>query len=235
MRPRRRSPQLSGGVVRLIWAATENLGDWAVVRKRLNEQLQAQAQCAAGAESAPAHSNPRPPFFPPTPTSISQRNWARRCGRLRPSAGLPSSPARSSPDAGKHTWNLTSNLSPDGIMLARHAAPSDDGKSAAPVQTLARRAQGRSIWGVLRGDVDNFGAAAAPRHQHRGARAALRALQAVFRRRTGSAVLAAGVLAQGDASSIRAATTSPSTALGRADRRWRAKCSGCSIASRKRT
>ena len=42
-------------------------------------------------------------------------------------------------------------------MLARHAAPSDDGKSAAPVQTLARRAQGRSIWGVLRGDVDNFG------------------------------------------------------------------------------
>jgi CRISPR-associated protein Csm1 len=25
------------------------------------------------------------------------------------------------------------------------------------VQTLARRAQGRSIWGVLRGDVDNFG------------------------------------------------------------------------------
>src|SRR5271157_2925988 len=35
--------------------------------------------------------------------------------------------------------------------------PSDDGKSAAPVQTLARRAQGRSIWGVLRGDVDNFG------------------------------------------------------------------------------
>ena len=25
------------------------------------------------------------------------------------------------------------------------------------MQTLARRAQGRSIWGVLRGDVDNFG------------------------------------------------------------------------------
>jgi hypothetical protein len=35
--------------------------------------------------------------------------------------------------------------------VARHAAPSDDGKSAATVQTLARRAQGRSIWGVLRG------------------------------------------------------------------------------------
>ena len=58
---------------------------------------------------------------------------------------------------GKYSWPLTSNLSPDGIMVARHAAPSDDGKSLAPVQTLARRGQGRSIWGVLRGDVDNFG------------------------------------------------------------------------------
>jgi CRISPR-associated protein Csm1 len=42
-------------------------------------------------------------------------------------------------------------------MVARHAAPSDDGKTIAPVQTLGRRSQGRSIWGVLRGDVDNFG------------------------------------------------------------------------------
>jgi CRISPR-associated protein Csm1 len=57
----------------------------------------------------------------------------------------------------KHSWTVTPNLSSDGIMLARHSAPSDDGKQAAPVQTLARRAQGRSIWGVLRGDVDNFG------------------------------------------------------------------------------
>src|SRR5262249_19819215 len=51
----------------------------------------------------------------------------------------------------------TPALSPGGLMLARHAAPPDEGKTAAPVQTLGRRAQGRSIWGVLRGDVDNFG------------------------------------------------------------------------------
>src|SRR5690348_2185930 len=31
---------LSAGNVRLIWAITENLGDWAVVRKRMNAQLQ---------------------------------------------------------------------------------------------------------------------------------------------------------------------------------------------------
>ena len=30
---------LSDGVVKLIWSVTENLGDWSVVRKRLNEQM----------------------------------------------------------------------------------------------------------------------------------------------------------------------------------------------------
>ncbi len=69
----------------------------------------------------------------------------------------PDNPGKVIAGTGKHTWNVSSNLSPDGVLLARHAAPSDDGKQAAPVQTLARRAQGRSIWGVLRGDVDNFG------------------------------------------------------------------------------
>src|SRR5512133_1304014 len=31
--------QMSGGHVQLVWASTENLGDWSVVRKRLNEAL----------------------------------------------------------------------------------------------------------------------------------------------------------------------------------------------------
>ncbi len=72
-------------------------------------------------------------------------------------AWSPEAPGKVTPGDGKYSWPLTSNLSPDGIMVARHAAPSDDSKTMAPVQTLARRAQGRSIWGVLRGDVDNFG------------------------------------------------------------------------------
>src|SRR5690242_11249476 len=33
---------LSAGLVKLIWAATDNLGDWAVIRRRLNEQLESQ-------------------------------------------------------------------------------------------------------------------------------------------------------------------------------------------------
>jgi len=58
---------------------------------------------------------------------------------------------------GKYSWPLTSNLSPDGIMVARHAAPSDDGKSVAPVQTLARARRAAPSGACLRGDVDNFG------------------------------------------------------------------------------
>src|SRR5580698_5551367 len=31
--------ELSGGCLTLLWSVTENLGDWSVVRKRLNEEL----------------------------------------------------------------------------------------------------------------------------------------------------------------------------------------------------
>ena len=32
--------ELSGGVVKIVWALTDNLGDWAVIRKRLNDQIE---------------------------------------------------------------------------------------------------------------------------------------------------------------------------------------------------
>ena len=148
--------ELSSGMVRLIWGVTDNLGDWAVIRKRLNDPLNARrnAPLARAAEGR----------FEPYQTAArgeADVYFARELGaKVREAAQIgwsPENPGKAIPGGGKHTWNITSNLSPDGIMLARHAAPTDDGKSAAPVQTLARRAQGRSIWGVLRGDVDNFG------------------------------------------------------------------------------
>ena len=148
--------RLSGGTVRLVWAATENLGDWAVVRKRLNDQLQSQRNAPLAALG--------PSAFEPTEaagTTEADHYFARELGaKVREASSIgwsPEHPGKVTPGEGKHTWSLTSNLSPEGILLARHAAPSDDGKTAAPVQTLARRSQGRSIWGVLRGDVDNFG------------------------------------------------------------------------------
>jgi len=147
---------LSSGIVKLIWSCTDNLGDWAVIRRRLSEDLERQrcAPLAAGAEDA---------FQPFVRAANAEADayFARELGsKVRESSRIgwsPDNPGKVAAEEGKHSWTLTSNLSPDGIMLARHAAPSDDGKQTAPVQTLARRAQGRSIWGVLRGDVDHFG------------------------------------------------------------------------------
>jgi CRISPR-associated protein Csm1 len=148
--------ELSAGNVRLIWAVTENLGDWAVVRKRLNDQLQAKRNAPLAAVGLAA-------FRPSESAATSEADhyFAKELGaKVREASSIgwrPEHPGKVIPGEGKHAWSLTANLSPEGILLARHAAPSDDGKSAAPVQSLARRAQGRSIWGVLRGDVDNFG------------------------------------------------------------------------------
>src|ERR1039458_3130185 len=38
----RQITDISSGWVRLIWGATDNLGDWAVIRRRINEQLQSK-------------------------------------------------------------------------------------------------------------------------------------------------------------------------------------------------
>jgi CRISPR-associated protein Csm1 len=148
--------ELSESHVKLIWALTDNLGDWAVIRRRLNEQIDRQRN-APLADLEPAVFEP----FTAPARSDADLYFAKELGaKVREASRIgwsPENPGRIQVGEGKHTWALTSNISPDGIMVARHAAPSDDGKSAAPVQTLARRAQGRSSWGVLRGDVDDFG------------------------------------------------------------------------------
>jgi CRISPR-associated protein Csm1 len=152
----RQVSELSAGYVKLIWAVTDNLGDWAVIRRRLNDELQGKRNAPLAAVGAEAFR-----LFTRASHTEADIYFAKELGaKVREASSVgwsPENPGKITPGAGKHTWSITSNLSPDGIMLARHAAPSDDGKNIAPVQTLARRSQGRSIWGVLRGDVDNFG------------------------------------------------------------------------------
>ncbi len=136
--------RMSAGRLRLVWAVTENLGDWSDVRKRLGEAMRRRR----GA-----------PGFDPMveqPAEASELFIALARG-LREAAAVgwsPEAPAEPVLDGGKHSWSLTSQ---DGIALARHAAPSDDARSSASLATLAGRAVGRSVWGVLRGDVDSFG------------------------------------------------------------------------------
>jgi CRISPR-associated protein Csm1 len=152
----RQVSELSAGFVRLIWAVTDNLGDWAVIRRRLNDELQSKRNAPLATSCAEAF-HPSAYSREPEADAYFAKELGGKLREAQAVAWSPENPAKILTGAGKHTWNITSNLALDGIMLARHAAPSDDGKNIAPVQTLARRAQGRSIWGVLRGDVDNFG------------------------------------------------------------------------------
>src|SRR6202165_492064 len=152
----RQMGELSLGHVTLVWGVTDNLGDWAVIRKRLNDELDRKRNTPLAGMGTPAFQ----PYERAAHTE-AEGYFARELGaKVREASHIgwsPENPGKVTAGEGKHSWSISSNLSPDALMLARHAAPSDDSKTAAPVQSLARRAQGRSIWGVLRGDVDNFG------------------------------------------------------------------------------
>jgi CRISPR-associated protein Csm1 len=154
----RQVEELGSGHVHLVWAVTDNLGDWAVIRKRLNEDLDRRRHAPlAGAPDSAALFQPFVVAGNPEADAYFGRELGAKVRQTPRISWSPENPGKVTVGEGKYSWSLTANLSPEGILLARHAAPSDDGNSAAPVQTLARRAQGRSIWGVLRGDVDNFG------------------------------------------------------------------------------
>ncbi|HTQ54346.1 MAG TPA: hypothetical protein VMI94_07790 [Bryobacteraceae bacterium] len=147
---------LSGGTIQLLWSFTENLGDWSVVRKRLNDDLQLKRATPLSAVGREAFA-PRNAAVPADSDAYFSKELGLSVREAKTIGWSPETPAQVQPGAGKHTWSVTTNLSLEGITLARHAAPSEDGRSVATVATLARRAQGRSLWGVLRGDVDSFG------------------------------------------------------------------------------
>jgi CRISPR-associated protein Csm1 len=146
---RREMEETSGGRLKLAWAVTENLGEWSVVRKRLTEALKRRL----GAEAAGWQQDAFQPYPAPAPVDHGDyfRELAAGLWQAESAGWNPEAPARVVLGAGKHTWSLR-----DDIPLARHAAPAEDGATPADLATLARRAEGRKAWGVLRGDVDSF-------------------------------------------------------------------------------
>jgi len=133
----------SASRLQLVWAWTENLGDWSLVRKRLYSGLNR----ALGT-----------PLAVPLPALGTEQDFSSFCETFReaPSASWsPEEPGTVSVDSGKYTWRL--GPGPDDIHLARHTALNDDGTQPATPAELASRADGSRRWGVLRGDVDNFG------------------------------------------------------------------------------
>jgi len=145
--------RLSQGQIKLLWAITENLGDWTVVRKRLNEEMQRKIGTPLAGASGHA--------LDADPSSLA-KYFTILGARLRDAASVgwsPECPARLEAGEGKHTWPIGSGpgSATDAIPTARHTALGDDNHNAATIETLSRRAEGGSVWGVLRGDVDNFG------------------------------------------------------------------------------
>lgn len=143
----------SDGHVRLLWAATENLGDWSVVRRRLQEGFE-----RFRAENGTPDRSWFEPFDEPAPPErdayfpeLARALWeADKVGWDR------QAPGRIVPGGGCHCWPVTPGRPADAIVFARHMAPSQDGHAPADLPSLAHRAEGRPLWGVLRGDADNF-------------------------------------------------------------------------------
>jgi CRISPR-associated protein Csm1 len=149
----REMEQMSGGRVRLVCAATENLGDWSVVRKRLMEALQRSlgTRPDLGPDAFVPFETAPPPATDDYFFGLAEGLWQAQTIGWNPDA-----PARMVLGTGKHTWGLAPNRGIEEIPLARHAAPSEDGRRPATLPTLASRSEGRRTWGVLRADVDSF-------------------------------------------------------------------------------
>jgi CRISPR-associated protein Csm1 len=148
--------EISGDHLRLIWASTEDLGAWPVVRKRLDDALSVF-------RSAPLSHNRAGAF---EPTSDDQRSVSSYFSQF--AAGIPTAssvgwsteqPANLQWDGGQYSWALReqSSLAEDVIVFSRRIARTDEGQVLS-LRQLAERADGRARWGILLGDVDNFDA-----------------------------------------------------------------------------
>ncbi len=129
---------MSAGDLKLIWTATENLGDWSLVRKRLTDGMTARR----GAPGLPAEDAFA--AFDAQPLEAAQDEFAALFAGLREATSVSwsaSEPGHVKAGEGELTWSLQTPP-PEGLMLALHAADLPS----------------RTRLGVLRGDVDNFGA-----------------------------------------------------------------------------
>jgi CRISPR-associated protein Csm1 len=64
-------------------------------------------------------------------------------------------PALIATETSAHTWSLGNAATPDNISTTRHAARNGD--AIASPRELARRARGTKLWGILRGQIDDYG------------------------------------------------------------------------------
>lgn len=135
--------EVSAGKLSLVWSATENLGDWTIVRKRLQD----------GMTGAVRPRVTEPGFFDPFPARSAGVDRMPRDLRDAPSIGWSFDlPALISAEGGPPRWDLGSDAA---IPVTRHGAR--NGEAFATPKELARRSHGQRLWGVLRGEIDDYG------------------------------------------------------------------------------
>lgn len=120
---------VSGGRLRLIAAITENLGDWSDIRRRLADDERRQVGTPWAARSQ-------------VPSEQADFTPALSATGLTYDEDVP----------GFISWTG------EALPLTTHTALADDGATPASPAELGARAAGRGLWGVLRADVDEFGA-----------------------------------------------------------------------------
>lgn len=135
--------EISGGKLTLSWSATENLGDWTIVRKRLQDGMTEGTKPRAA----------EPGYFD---AFLPRGAGADRIPRdLREASSIGWSfdfPALISTEGGEPRWDVGGDAT---IPVTRHGARNGD--AFATPKELARRAHGQRLWGVLRGEVDDYG------------------------------------------------------------------------------
>ena len=134
--------EVSGGKLSLVWSATENLGDWTIVRKRLQDGMREGAKPRAA----------EPGYFD---AFVAPGSGADRIPRdLREATSIGWSfdfPALIGAEDGTHRLEIGGD---GGIPVTRHGARNGD--AFATTKELARRAHGQRLWGVLRGEIDDY-------------------------------------------------------------------------------
>ena len=143
---------ISSGKLSLIWSATENLGDWTIVRKRLQDGMRegnrlrtVDVEAAPGYFDAFAAQGAGADRIPRDLRDVSAIGW---------SFDFPALIAGDAhePPSGACRWDVGSDAA---IPVTRHGARNGD--AFATIKELARRAHGQKLWGVLRGEVDDYG------------------------------------------------------------------------------
>ena len=138
---------ISSGKLSLVWSATENLGDWTIVRKRLQDGMTEGTRPRAAqpgyfdafnAQGAGADRIPR------DLRDVSAIGWSFDFPALIAATG--------SNDGATYQWDVGSDAA---IPVTRHGAR--NGEAFATTKELARRAKGERLWGVLRGEIDDYG------------------------------------------------------------------------------